>query len=71
MNAIFLCLVLGSCHNVDVVNVADGHFLYRDLKRDVHPQECNVLKDNTLVCRDMDWNRYRGMAQFFGKVRHR
>ena len=39
MGEIFLCLVLASCQNVDVVNIRDGHFTYR------------------------------GLAQFFGKVR--
>jgi len=69
MNAIFLCLVLASCQNVDVVNIRDGHFAYRDLKTDTKPQECFIYPDRTLVCRDMDWTRYRGLAQFFGKVR--
>lgn len=69
MNAIFLCLVLASCQNVDVVDIRDGHFAYRDLKTDTKPQECFIYPDRTLVCRDMDWERYRGLAQFSGKVR--
>lgn len=41
----------------------------RDLKTDTKPQECFIYPDRTLVCPDMDQTQYRGLAQFFGKVR--
>ena len=69
MNAIYLCLVLSSCQNVEVVDIEPGHFAYRDLKTVSRPQECFVRRNNELTCKDMDWNHYRGLAQFFGKVR--
>lgn len=69
MNAVFLCLALASCHEVDIVNIRDGHFAYRDLKTNTKPQECIINADRSLSCRDIDWERYRGLAQFFGKAR--
>jgi len=69
MNAILLCMVLASCQNVEVVNISNDHFAYRDLSTDTKPQECFIYPDRKLVCRDMDWTQYRGLAQFFDKVR--
>ena len=69
MNAMLLCMVLAVCQNVEVVNISNDHFAYRVLGTDTKPQECFIYPDRKLVCRDMDWTQYRGLAQFFDKVR--
>ena len=68
MNAIFLCLSVGAaCVNADLVNIKDGHFAYAAANST--PQECFILIDRTMACRNMKQEQYNSLSQFFGKTK--